>query len=237
MKEACDGLALDVLVVAPHPDDAELGMGGAILRMKDAGWRVGVLDLTDGEPTPAGSRSVRAAETTAATAVLGLDWRGNLGLTNRSLEPTLEARRQLAGVIRQCRPRWLFAPYWVDAHPDHVAATELIEAARFWAKLSKSDLPGEPFHPQRVFYYFCVHLRLAVQPAFILDITPYWERKRAAMECFRSQFGEQVTAGGASFIDRLRDQASSWGYLIGAQYGEPFACREPIGLRGFGELC
>src|SRR6186713_1491225 len=133
---------LDLLVVAPHPDDAEIGVGGTLLESKAQGLRVGVLDLTSGEPTPHGSLETRARETAAATSILGLDWRENLGLPNRSLEPTLEARAQLAGVIRQQRPRWLFAPYWIDAHPDHVAASELVDAARFWAKLTKTDLPG-----------------------------------------------------------------------------------------------
>ena len=119
---------LDVLVVSPHPDDAELGMAGAILKFKAEGFSVGVLDLTNGEPTPFGSPETRARETAAATGILGLDWRENLGLPNRTLEPTLEARAKLAGVFRQTRPRWIFAPYWVDAHPDHLAATELIEA-------------------------------------------------------------------------------------------------------------
>ena len=154
-------MQLDVLVVAPHPDDAELGMGGAILKLKEEGLAVGVLDLTDGEPTPHGSVEVRASETAAATKILGLDWRENLGLRNRSLEPTLEARKQVAEVIRRVRPRWLFAPYWTDAHPDHVAATQLVEAARFWAKLSKSDMSGEPFHPERIYNYYCVHLKMA----------------------------------------------------------------------------
>ena len=125
---------LDILVIAPHPDDAELGMGGAILKFKQQGVRVGVLDLTDGEPTPHGSLEIRARETAAATEILGLDWRENLGLPNRSLEATLDARHQLAGVIREQRPRWLFAPYWLDAHPDHVAANQLVDAARFWSK-------------------------------------------------------------------------------------------------------
>lgn len=224
---------LDVLVVSPHPDDAELGMAGAILRFKADGMRVGILDLTSGEPTPHGSLDIRACETDAATQVLGIDWRRNLGLPNRSLEHTLEARRQLAGVIRQVKPRWLFAPYWVDAHPDHVAATELIEAARFWAKLSKSDLPGEPFHPQRVFHYFCVHLRISVPPAFILDISPYWEQKRASIECYHSQFLAGRPEGAPSIIDRLRDEAAYFGGLIGKKYGEPFASREPLGLASF----
>ncbi len=179
---------LDVLVIAPHPDDAELGMAGAILKMQDEGLRVGILDLTNGEPTPYGNPELRAKETAAATEILGVAWRENLGLPNRRLEPTLEARAKLAGVIRRTRPRWLFAPYWIDAHPDHVAATELVDAARFWAKLTKSDLPGEPHHPQRIYNYYCVHLKQAPQPAFVLDITPYWERKLAAIRCYESQF-------------------------------------------------
>lgn len=221
---------LDLLVIAPHPDDAELGAAGLLLRMKAAGWRVGVLDLTNGEPTPFGSEEIRARETAAATEILGLDWRGNLQLPNRRLEATLDARHLLAGALRQLRPRWLFAPYWVDAHPDHVAATQLIEAARFWSKLSKSDLPGSPHHPERVFYYFCVHLRLAPQPAFILDISDWWEQKLAAIRCYHSQFVEGRPTEPPRFLDRLRDEAAYWGKTIGTRYGEPYACREPLGM-------
>ena len=227
---------LDILVISPHPDDAELGMAGAIIKFKAEGRAIGVLDLTDGEPTPFGSPEVRVRETAAATKILGLDWRENLGLPNRSLEPTLAARAKLAGVIRQTRPRWLFAPYWIDAHPDHVAATGLIEAARFWAKLTKTDMPGLPHYPERIYYYFCVHLRLVPQPAFVLDISEFWERKRAAIECYRSQFIEGRPDENPSFIDRLRDQAAVWGWSIGVRYGEPFASREPIGLTSMGGL-
>ena len=227
---------LDVLVIAPHPDDAELGMAGAILKFKAEGLRVGVLDLTDGEPTPFGSVELRARETQAATGILQLAWRGNLGLPNRRLEATLHARHLLAGVFRQLKPRWIFSPYWVDSHPDHVAAVELIEAARFWAKLTKSDLPGVPHFPERIFYYFCVHLRVVEKPAFVLDISPYWERKRAAIECYQSQFITGRSPEPPTFIDRLRDQAAFWGWSIGATYGEPFASREPIGLASFGGL-
>jgi bacillithiol biosynthesis deacetylase BshB1 len=205
-------------------------MAGAILKLKADGFSVGVLDLSNGEPTPLGSPEIRRRETAAATEILGLDWRENLGLANRSLEATLEARAKLAGVFRQTRPRWLFAPYWVDAHPDHLAATELIEAARFWSKLTKTDLPGLPHYPERIFHYYCVHLRLIPQPAFILDISDFWDMKRAALECYRSQFVEGRPPGPPSFIDRLQEQAGTWGWAIGARYGEPFTCREPIGL-------
>ncbi|MCE9545049.1 MAG: bacillithiol biosynthesis deacetylase BshB1 [Planctomycetia bacterium] len=227
---------LDVMVIAPHPDDAELGMAGGILKLKAAGLRVGVLDLTSGEPTPHGTLEIRAAETQAATAVLGLDWRANLGLPNRSLEPTLAARHALAGVIRQQRPRWLFAPYWIDAHPDHVAATELIEAARFWAKLTKSDLPGEPHHPARIYHYFCIHLKQAIVPAFVLDISAEWEQKIAAIRCYQSQFVAGRPIEPPTILDRLRDEAAYWGSQIGVRYGEPYASREPLGLKDLGSL-
>ncbi len=227
---------LDILVIAPHPDDAELGMGGAILKFKAEGRRVGVLDLTSGEPTPHGSLETRARETAAATKILGLDWRENLGLPNRSLEPTLEARAALAGVIRQQRPRWLFAPYWIDAHPDHIAATELVDAARFWAKLTKTDLPGEPHHPQRIYNYYCVHLKQALEPAFILDISDHWEQKAAAIAAYESQFITGRPTEAPTLLDGLRDEAAYWGKTIGVRYGEPFACREPLGLRSMAGL-
>jgi len=221
---------LDILVIAPHPDDAELGAAGAILKFKEEGAKVGVLDLTSGEPTPFGSLEKRIAETAAATKILGLDWRDNLGLPNRSLEATLEARRELAIVIRKTQPKWLLAPYWVDAHPDHIAATQLVEAARFWAKLSKTDMPGEPWHPRRIFNYYCVHLKHAAQPAFVLDISRYWDQKIAAIRCYHSQFIEGRSTEAPTFLDQLRDEAAYWGKAIGVAYGEPFNGREPLGL-------
>lgn len=230
LKEPEKVMTLDALVVAPHPDDAELGMGGTILKFLAEGRSVGVLDLTSGEPTPFGSLEIRERETAAATEMLGLPWRENLGLPNRSLEPTLDARAKLAGVFRRVRPRWIFAPYWEDAHPDHVAATQLIEAARFWSKLTKTDLPGDPWYPERIFYYYCVHLRLVPQPAFVVDISEHWERKLEAMRCYHSQLIEGRPTEPPTFLDRLRDQAAVWGWSIGARYGEPFTSREPIGI-------
>ena len=223
-------MKLDIMVVAPHPDDAELGMGGAIINMLSSGLRVGVLDLTSGEPTPFGSLEKRAAETAAATQVLGIPWRANLGLPNRSLQPTLEARKKLATMFRLHQPKWIFAPYWRDAHPDHTAATELIDGARFWAKLSKTDMAGERFHPQRIYNYYCVHLKMHAQPKFVLDISDHWEKKLESIRCYHSQFIEGRENVRPAFLEQLRDEASYWGKTIGVKYGEPFTAREPIGM-------
>ncbi len=227
---------LDVIVIAPHPDDAELGMGGAIMKMLARGLKVGILDLTSGEPTPFGTPEIRRAETEAASKVLGVTWRRNLGLPNRSLEATLEARKQLAIVFRETHPNWIFAPYWIDAHPDHVAATQLVEQARFWSKLSKTDMPGKRFHPKRIFNYYCVHLKMHAQPAFVLDISEQWEAKKRSIECYYSQFVQGREDMVPSFIDQLEHEAAYWGKTIGVRYGEPFTSREPIGLSSLGEL-
>ena len=100
-------------------------------------------------------------------------------------------------MFRDTQPRWFFAPYWIDAHPDHVAATELIEAARFWAKLTKTDMPGRPHYPERIFYYYCIHLRLVPQPAFVLDISDFWGQKRAADRMLPEPVHRRPAAGPA----------------------------------------
>ncbi len=227
---------LDALVVAPHPDDGELGMGGTIVRLIQQGWKVGILDLTSGEPTPLGNLEWRAAETAAANSALGDPWRSNLGLPNRSLEPSLLHRRSLAAVFRQVRPRLIFAPFWEDAHPDHTAATKLVEDARFWSKLTKSDIPGNPFHPARILYYFSVHLRIPERPSLLVDISEQIDAKLAALRSYRSQLLDNQSEGRPGVIDSVCDRTRYWGHLAGVTHAEPFASREPVGLSGLDQL-
>ncbi|MBW3541510.1 MAG: bacillithiol biosynthesis deacetylase BshB1 [Planctomycetes bacterium] len=229
---------LDILAIAPHPDDAELGAGGTLVACRKLGLRTGVLDLTNGEPTPRGTPETRARETAAATEVLGLAWRGNLGLPNRSLQPTLESRRALAGALRLVRPKIVLAPWHEDAHPDHVAAARLIEDACFWTKLTRSDLEGEPLPPPRIYHYFSVHLRIQPSPSFVFDISGSIDEKLAAVRCYESQFAPPAALGEPPMlIDDLRDRARYWGWAIGVRYGEPFASREAIGIGDFRALC
>ncbi|MCA9070922.1 MAG: bacillithiol biosynthesis deacetylase BshB1 [Planctomycetaceae bacterium] len=222
---------LDVLVVAPHPDDAEISVGGTILTCQRQNLRVGVLDLTNGEPTPHGSPEIRARETAAATEVLGVAWRQNLGLPNRSLQHDLEARRKLAGVFRTMRPKILLAPYWEDAHPDHIEASQLVDAARFWSKLSRTDLPGEPYWPPKIYYYWSIHLRIHPKPAFVLDISESIEAKMQAIRCFESQMLQGRSQEHPTLLDDIRDRARYWGWTIGTAYAEPFGSREELGVR------
>lgn len=221
---------LDILCIGAHPDDVEIGMGGAILNFKSDGYSVGILDVTDGEPTPVGSHEKRIEESIRAKELLSVDERITLDLPNRYLKDTPEGRMKIAEVIRHFKPRILFAPYWMDAHPDHVEASILSEAARFTAKLTRTEMKGEPFYPQKVFYYFCTHLKFQIKPSFIIDISHHIDKKIEAVLSYKSQFHEQRREERVK--QRLRDMGRYWGMLIGREYGEPFLCKEEIGLEG-----
>ena len=224
----------ELLVIGAHPDDVEIGMGGAIATFVHQGHRVTILDLTDGEPTPMGSPEQRRAESEAAARALGVERRITLPLPNRYLADTVESRIAVAEVIRGVRPDVVFLPYGVDAHPDHVAAERLGEAARFYAKLTKTEMRGDPHYPRRILHFFCTHYRLHVAPAFVLDITDQIERKMQAIACYRSQFNEE--RGNTAVFDAIRTVAAYWGTRIRRPYGEPFASKEAIGLRGLEDL-
>ena len=205
-------------------------MGGTIAKLVKQGHYVHLIDMTNGEPTPHGSVEIRAKESAAAAAVLGVE-RTLVGLKNREVVHTVEARHKVAAVIRQHRPEVLFVPYPVDAHPDHVAVTRICEDARFDAKLTKSDIPGDPWHPKRVIYYFCTHLRMSFQPTFCIDVSDTIETKARAIACYPSQFGHQSTV-----LEMVQGVSAYFGGRIGVAHAEPFFTHEVLGLGGLDQL-
>ncbi len=217
------------LVIGPHPDDQELGMGGTIVKLLGAGHKVHLVDMTNGEPTPRGSIETRARESAAAAKTLGVD-RTLLGLKNREVVHDIASRHKLAAVVRIHRPDVMFVPYPVDAHPDHVAVTKIAEDARFDAKLTKTDIPGEPWHPKRVIYYFCTHLKMSFQPTFCIDISKEMPRKLEACNEYKSQFGPE------GLPKLVREVNAYFGNRIGVEYAEPFYSHEVIGLSGLDQL-
>lgn len=229
-KQTPTGDPVEYLVAAPHPDDAELGMGGTIALLLGRGRTVGVLDLTTGEPTPFGTPAKRKRETVAATEVLGLTTRLNLGMKNRELQPTLENRRRVAEVYRTLRPRVVFIPYWHDAHPDHSAATQLATEARFQAKLTKTDMAGEPYYPERMIYYYCTHLRRSADVSFVVDVSEVMELKRQAVQCYQSQFYEGRGEQAGMVMEYVESHNRYWGMQINRQFGEPFAVMETLAI-------
>ena len=208
-------------------------MGGTIAKLAAAGHRVLLLDLTDGEPTPHGDPRTRAREAADAARILGAE-RQMLDLPNRTVTHSVEARRKVAAVIRSFRPEVVFVPYHEDAHPDHVAGTRIVEDARFDAKLTKTDLPGEPWYPRWLFHYYATHLRIVPQPSFLLDTTGFAARKRDAVLAYRSQF--VANERNRRVVEWLDAAGTYFGSRIGTETAEPFFTREPIGLDGLGAL-
>lgn len=206
-------------------------MGGTIARLARQGHTVHLLDMTNGEPTPRGTPETRAAESAAAAAVLGVQ-RSLLGLKNREVTHNLDSRHRLAATIRLHRPNVLFVPYPVDAHPDHVAVTRIAEDARFDAKLTKSPIPGEPWHPKRIIYYFCTHLRMSFQPTFCIDTSDTHTTKVQACDCYQSQ---GLTADG-ELMRMVGGINAYFGGRIGTAFAEPFYSHEVIGFSGLDQL-
>jgi bacillithiol biosynthesis deacetylase BshB1 len=220
-----------ILVIGPHPDDQELGMGGSIALLASQGHAVHLVDMTNGEPTPLGTPEKRAAEAAAGAKVLGVG-RTTLDMPNREVVHTVENRHKVAAVIRRHRPDWMFVPYPIDAHPDHVAVTRIAEDARFDAKLTKSTIPGEPWYPKRIIYYFCTHLRMNFPATFCLDISAQVDKKIEAVLCYKTQFVEN----NSPVPEMVRTMGGYFGSRIGVAYAEPFFTYEMLGFGGLGEL-
>lgn len=203
-------------------------MGGTIAKLAKQGHRVHIVDVTNGEPTPRGTPERRAAEAAAAAKILGVG-RTLLGLRNREVQHNLESRHKLAALIRVHRPNVLFVPYGVDAHPDHVAVTRIAEDARFDAKLTKSSIPGEPWHPKRIIYYFCTHLRLNINPTFCIDVAETVEQKMKAIEAYESQMNPDL-------VNLVKVTGDYFGSRIGTKHAEPFYSHEIVAFGGLDQL-
>lgn len=217
----------NILVVGPHPDDQELAMGGTIIKLAQQGHDVKLLDMTNGEPTPYGSPEQREIEWTAASKIMGVS-RSLVGLPNREVEHNVTARHHVAGAIREHQASIVFLPYFEDSHPDHIATTRIVEDARFDAKLTKTDLPGEPIYPKWLIYYYCTHLRIVANPSFCIDISGQMEAKEQSILAYETQF--VLPEKNRKVVTWMRQMNGYMGSRIGVEYAEPFFMREPLGL-------
>ena len=246
----------NILIIAPHPDDAEIGMGGTIAALAEQGHNVLIADMTDGSPTPFGDRASRLVEAAAALRELApsavAEHRGGklarimLDLPNRTVTHSIEARHKVAGVIRAHQANVLFMPHPLDAHPDHIAVTRIAEAARFDAKLTKIDMPtppgfstiGPPIYPPWVFYYYCSHLRRVPDPHFLFDTTGFSDKKVRSVLAYQSQFGPRpgLAPTNADLPTNLAAHDRYMGSRIRTQTAEPFWTKEPLGITGLVSL-
>jgi len=223
----------EAMCIGAHPDDVEIGMGATVAGMVRRGGRVVIVDLTNGEPTPHGTPEIRAAESARAAAALGAE-RRTLSQPNRYLFDSVEARTELAELMREFRPRLVFVPFAHDAHPDHVAASAIATAARFYSKFTKTQMSGEPFYPERVYRYMAVHQRIVAEPSFIVDVTEDLPAKLEALKAYESQF--QANPANVGIVEMMQQQAAMWGTLGRVGAGEPFFALEPVAVSTVEEL-
>lgn len=220
-------MRLDWLCVAPHPDDAEIGAGGTLIRLAQAGRAVGVLELTRGEGGTLGTPEVRAAECVAAAQIMGLSWRGQLGLPDGGLTDSGPCARHLAGAIRAVQPRVLVVPHHRDRHPDHFGAYHLAKRAVHLAGLAKADVPGAPHRPERVLLYQGNADMRANVLVDVGGVLPTWER---AVMAHASQFTGVAVSETVSpeVIERRKARLGYWGTLARVRYAEAFEAEDAL---------
>ncbi len=225
---------LDIVFTAPHPDDIEISAGGTVAKLVKLGYRVGLIHMTDGEPTPRGTRRRRLKEMEKAAGVLGAQVVETLDLPNRVLMDEPEARYALATVLRRYRPRVLvgMAGRTPSASPDHYQGQLITEGARFYAQLTKWEDRFDGTEPWRIDHLVYRPVRIAAEitqwhSRFVVDITDTIDRKIEAIRCYESQFTPERFAMVEHFV---RSTAGVEGTAVGVHHGELFALPRPLGV-------
>ena len=225
-------MPVDILAIAAHRDDVELTCAGTLLKAADAGYRIGILDLTAGETATRGSASLRAEEAERAARILGVTERRNAGLPDAHLQNSEQSRKKVVEEIRHFAPRVVILPFPVGRHPDHRVASELGRDASFLAGLERYDASGAAHRPDKLLYALS-YREDPVKPTFVVDISSQFERKLAAIKCYASQFDGAKAAGeifptGQDLYSLVETQNAHYGSLIRKRYGEPFFTHETM---------
>ncbi|HET7213114.1 MAG TPA: bacillithiol biosynthesis deacetylase BshB1 [Terriglobia bacterium] len=222
-------MQLDVLSIAAHRDDTELTCGGTVIKMVQAGYRVGILDLTAGETGTRGNAALREREANRASKIMGIVHRENLYMPDAGIENLREYKMNIAQKIRELRPRTVILPYWKGRHPDHYTTGQIGYEACFFAGLAKLPLKGKPFRPHKV-VYSSLYVPTA-RPSFVVDISGQLEQKLKAILAYSSQFSaredmQNLFPSRQDLRERVASLARHFGLMIGGRYGEPFVMRE-----------
>jgi bacillithiol biosynthesis deacetylase BshB1 len=233
-------MKLDVLAIVAHPDDAELSMGGTLIKLAQQGKQVGVADLTRGELGSRGTPELRAQEAAAASQVMSLAMRHNLGLADGFFEVDMPSLLSVIQLLRTYRPTVVLTNAPEDRHPDHGRACGLVKRACFLSGLLRIETNGADGQPQAC--WRPAQLFHAIQdnwlmPSFVVDITDTYEQKMAAIRCYASQFwqpdgqsvdGPQTPISTQEFWDSLQGRAKEMGHFIRTQYAEGFIADGPL---------
>lgn len=223
-------MPVDVLAIAAHPDDIELGCAGTLVQLKKRGRSFGIVDLTRGERGTRGAEETRRGEARRAAEILGAEFRETLDFGDGGLTATREHELVLMDLLRREKPRLLVTSYPEDRHPDHARAGRLVTDAAFYAGLRKIETAHPAHRPQQTIYFSTGYLH---EPDFVVDVTPVMEARRAAMRAFVSQFHRsdsdepETVLSQKNFLEVIEARARHFGFLIGVEFGEGFVTRRP----------
>jgi N-acetylglucosamine malate deacetylase 1 len=231
-------MKLDILVLAAHPDDAELGCGGTIVKQISLGNKVGVIDFTRGELGTRGTAETRDQEAKDSAKILGLSVRGNLNFRDGYFTNDEAHQLELIRIIRKYQPEIVLANAIYDRHPDHGKGAGLAFDACFYAGLVKiktthNRMEQQPWRPKYIYHYIQSQL---LQPDFVVDVSDFWETKMNAIRAFKTQFYNpnsnepETFISNPSFMKMLESRGQEFGHAIGARYGEGFTVRRVVGV-------
>ena len=237
-------MKLDVLAIAAHPDDIELACSATVAKLTQQKFKIGILDLTQGELGTRGTKAIRKKEAELSSKILGITVRENLRLPDGNIQITKANVLKVIQVIRFYQPTILLMPHWFERHPDHEHAHRLAKEAWFYAGLEKisSKFKGkiqEPYRPKKYFHFM---QKYEFQPSFIVDVSDVYAKKIEALAAFTSQFynpkskERETLLSSKIFLESIYARDKHYGSTINVEYGEPFYSIEPVGLNSFFSL-
>jgi len=222
---------LDILAFGAHPDDVEIGMAGTLAKYIKKGFQVGICDLTLAELSSNGTVEIRQDEARKAADIIGIQVRLNLQLPDRGLSSKEDYIKKVVTVIRQYRPKVVFAPYWVDRHPDHGQCAQLVEEAVFSAGIHRfTDEQHLPSHRVSSMFYYMING--FHRPDFVIDISETMEVKLESLRAYKSQFikteGTVETPLTNGYIETVENRERLFGKEVGVAYAEGFITKKPL---------
>ncbi len=238
-------MKLDIMVMAVHPDDAELGCAGTIAKHIQDNKSVGIIEFTKGELGTRGTPEIRLAEAKKSSEILGISVRENLGFKDGFFKNDEEHQLKLIQKIRKFRPEIVLTNATEDRHPDHGRSCQLAIEACFYAGLRKVETfnedgsPQEAWRPKEVFNYIQDRY---IEPDFVIDVTPFWEIKIASIKAFESQFfnpnANEPTSyiSSAEYLEFVEGRSKEMGHKIGVLHGEGFTKTKMLGIRHLFDL-
>ncbi len=237
-------MKLDILVMASHPDDAEISCAGTILSHIAQNKKVGVVDFTRGELGTRGNPELRQAEALKAAEILGLSVRENLGFRDGFYQNDEAHQLEVIRVIRKYQPDIVLANAITDRHTDHGTGADLARDACFLSGLAKiqttdENIEQKAWRPYAVYHYIQNNY---IQPDIVVDITGFWDKKLAAIKAFKSQFYDadskepETFISKHGFLDFLHCRAREFGHAVGVEYGEGFTVNKQMGVKNLFDL-